>query len=309
MNQPTSMGQLMQRINEHIRVEDDAAASTAKTNLVATDKRVAGKVHTIEQETSRPNDRAGESDRGPNRRNQGRGRRNDRAEYPRDDAADANRKLNAQTGITIVFKIPIYRILSEIRDEDYVRLPAKLGDTQKGFNPWYRCTFHRERGHRTEDCLPLKQHLEELVAAGHLDLYIDGGVRAAHRTLADPSGSNDLEAPRQGVVNVINGIVEPARACPVDLTAVAEMENEGSIEITQQSDIGDAELVRPSIQPSIGIVPLPGNMTMGLEVIEQPVGSGAVSPREDEDISIETINGELATDIAVQPSDHDAVSL
>lgn len=112
-----------------------------------------------------------------------------------------------------MFKIPIYRILSEIRDKDYVRFPAKLGDAQKGFNPRYRCTFHRECGHQTEDCLPLKQHLEELVAAEHLDLYIDGGVKAAHQASVDPRGPDDLEVPPQGVVNAIHGIVVPARVC------------------------------------------------------------------------------------------------
>ncbi|XP_028057325.1 uncharacterized protein LOC114261292 [Camellia sinensis] len=207
------MGQLMQRINEHLRIEDDAAASIAKTNPVVIDKRTAGKVHAVEQETNRPSDRVEESDRGPNHRNQGRGHRNDQAEYPRDDVADANKRLKARTGITTVFKISIYRILSEIRDEDYVRFPAKLSDAQKGFNPRYRYTYHRERGHRTEDCLPLKQHFEELVAVGHLDLYIDGGVKATHPTPADPLGPDDLEAPPQGVVNVIHGIVEPARVC------------------------------------------------------------------------------------------------
>ncbi|XP_028055991.1 uncharacterized protein LOC114260136 [Camellia sinensis] len=194
-NQPTSMELLMQRINEHIRVEDDATASTVKTNPVAMDKRVAGKVHVVGQETNRPNDRARESDRGPDCRNRGKGHLNDRADYPHDDAADVNRKLNTRTGITTVFKIPIYRILSEIRDEVYVRFPVKLGDEQKGFNPRHRCTFHRERRHRTEDYLPLKQHLEKLVAVGHLDRYIDGGVRAAHHAPAEPSGLADLEAP------------------------------------------------------------------------------------------------------------------
>ncbi|XP_028091502.1 uncharacterized protein LOC114291826 [Camellia sinensis] len=207
------MGQLMQRTNEHIQVEDDAAASTVKTNPVATDKMVAKKIYAVEQETNRPSDRARESDCGPDRRNRGKGRRNDRAEYPCDDAADTNRKLNAQTCITTIFKILIYRILSEIRDEVSVRFPAKLGDAQKGFNLRYRCTFHRERGHRTEDCLPLKQHLEELVVATHLDRYIDGGVRATHHTPVEPSGSDDLEAPPQGVVNVIHSRVEPARVC------------------------------------------------------------------------------------------------
>ncbi|XP_028097672.1 uncharacterized protein LOC114297438 [Camellia sinensis] len=207
------MGQLMQRINEYIRVEDDMAASTVKTNPVTTDKKVAGKVHAVGQETNRPSDCAKESNRGPNRRNRGKGRHNDQAEYSCDDAADTNRKLNAWTGITTVFKIPIYRILSEIRDEVYVQFPAKLGDAQKGFNPRNRCTFHRERGHQTENCLPLKQHLEELVITGHLDCYIDGGVRATHYVPAEPSGSDDLEAPLQGVVNVIHGIEEPMQVC------------------------------------------------------------------------------------------------
>ncbi|XP_028112048.1 uncharacterized protein LOC114310301 [Camellia sinensis] len=127
---PTNM-----RINEHIRVEDDTNVATTKMNSEATDKRVAGKVHTVGPETNRPSDRAREPNCGPDRRNRGKGRRNNRADYPRDAAADANRKLNVWTDITTIFKIPVYHILSEIRNEVYVRFPAKLGDTQKGFNP------------------------------------------------------------------------------------------------------------------------------------------------------------------------------
>ena len=117
MHQPTSMGQLMQRINEHIRVEDDASASTMKATPVGTDKKTAGKVHAVGQESSRSNDRAEDSDRGTNRKNRCRGRRNDRDNYPRNDVEDAHRRMKARTGITTCFKIPIFRILSEIRDE------------------------------------------------------------------------------------------------------------------------------------------------------------------------------------------------
>ena len=58
MHQPTTMESLMQRINEHIRVEDDAASATEKDNPVAVDRRVAGKVHSVGQEENRPNDRS-----------------------------------------------------------------------------------------------------------------------------------------------------------------------------------------------------------------------------------------------------------
>ncbi|XP_028054146.1 uncharacterized protein LOC114258391 [Camellia sinensis] len=60
MDQPTTMESLMQQINEHTRVEDDAATATAteKENMVAADRRVAGKVHSVGQVDNCPNDRA-----------------------------------------------------------------------------------------------------------------------------------------------------------------------------------------------------------------------------------------------------------
>lgn len=82
MNQPPTMELLLRRINEHIRLEDDITAATAKANPVAADKRVAGKVHAVGQEVSRTSDRTRESDRSTDRGNRGKGRRGDRADYP-----------------------------------------------------------------------------------------------------------------------------------------------------------------------------------------------------------------------------------
>ncbi|CAL5410301.1 unnamed protein product [Camellia sinensis] len=55
MHQPTTMESLMQRINERIRVEDDAASATEKANTVAADRRVAGKVHVVRQDDGHAN--------------------------------------------------------------------------------------------------------------------------------------------------------------------------------------------------------------------------------------------------------------
>ncbi|XP_028063062.1 uncharacterized protein LOC114266376 [Camellia sinensis] len=95
MHQPTTMESLMQRINERIRVEDDVATATIteKVNPIAMDRRVAGKVHSVGNT----------------------GRENDRANASRNEEENAKRKLKAQAEITTVFKILIYRILSEIR--------------------------------------------------------------------------------------------------------------------------------------------------------------------------------------------------
>ncbi|CAL5372253.1 unnamed protein product [Camellia sinensis] len=105
MNQSTTMGLLMQRINEHIRVEDDTAATTVKINPIVVNKRVAGKVNAVGQKDSHANNRGKEHDRGVNRNNLDKGRNNNRASNPRDAEDDAKRKLKSWIGITTFFKI------------------------------------------------------------------------------------------------------------------------------------------------------------------------------------------------------------
>ncbi|XP_028056971.1 uncharacterized protein LOC114260963 [Camellia sinensis] len=51
------------------------------------------------------------------------------------------------------------------------------------------------------------------MAAGHLEQYIDGGIKATPADQTEPNGLAALEASPQGVINVIHGIIEPARVC------------------------------------------------------------------------------------------------
>ncbi|XP_028071428.1 uncharacterized protein LOC114273807 [Camellia sinensis] len=55
INQPSTMELLMQRINEHIRVEDDAATATMTVSPVVENKRVVRKVHTVRQDDGHAN--------------------------------------------------------------------------------------------------------------------------------------------------------------------------------------------------------------------------------------------------------------
>ncbi|KAI8020887.1 hypothetical protein LOK49_LG03G03086, partial [Camellia lanceoleosa] len=187
MTPPLTMEALMERVHQHIRVEEDGARAKAKTGATITpEKKTSAKVNTVDRQN----------------RN-GRGRR--------DNGEDQDKRwLRVRTAITTVFKKPIYRILSEIRDEPFVKWPAKLGEAQKDYDDRSRCTFHKEKGHRTENCTPLRQYLEELVAAGHLDKYIEGGAQPAPQDHNNPNGM-PIDAPPQGVINVIHGVFEPER--------------------------------------------------------------------------------------------------
>ncbi|XP_028085807.1 uncharacterized protein LOC114286797 [Camellia sinensis] len=99
------------------------------------------------------------------------------------------------------------------RINEHIRVEDDAASTTKKANPITANRRMEGKGHRTEDCLPLKQHLEELVATRHLDQYIDGGMKAAPLGQNKPKGLVAVDTAPQGVINVIHGIIEPARVC------------------------------------------------------------------------------------------------
>lgn len=92
------MEALMERVHQHIRVEEDSARAKTKSGTAAMpDKKITAKVNTVERPSGNE-----------------RGRRDNREDPDQ-------RRLRVRTAITTVFKKPIYRILSEIHDEPFVR--------------------------------------------------------------------------------------------------------------------------------------------------------------------------------------------
>ncbi|XP_028122182.1 uncharacterized protein LOC114319374 [Camellia sinensis] len=163
-------------------------------------------------------------------------------------------RLRVRTTITTVFNKPIYRILSEIKNEPFVWRPAKLGVTQKGYDERSHCTFHDEKGHLTENCTPLRQYLEELVAASHLDQYIKGGTQPAPQDLNGPNRM-PVDEPPQGVINVIHGIIEPEQVCELrgmikkaehlkEVLSAQPAIKKGKIEATNVISFSDKDLAR-----------------------------------------------------------------
>lgn len=82
------------------------------------------------------------------------------------------------------------------------------------------CRYHQNMGHTTEDCSTLKDKLESLIQAGHLQKFvqrnpsgvpIDGGEAPTHRPVkrsirrTDRSRSRSQERKPRGVINTISG--------------------------------------------------------------------------------------------------------
>ena len=76
--------------------------------------------------------------------------------------------------VNVTFKEPMHRIVDRIKNESYFRWPNKMGGDLSRRNQNLYCTYHKDKGHTTEQCRMLKDHLEQLVKAGYLKEFIVG---------------------------------------------------------------------------------------------------------------------------------------
>uniref|UniRef100_A0A2N9FSE9 RNase H type-1 domain-containing protein n=1 Tax=Fagus sylvatica TaxID=28930 RepID=A0A2N9FSE9_FAGSY len=140
-----NMRDLMSRIEQYVRVEEDRA----RTGALSAQNRPQRRPNNTEQK------RAEIPPRNPTR-------------FPRPKEA---------VGVYTVFNQPIYRIMGDIKNEPFFMWPAPLGGDPTKRDPNKYCSYHREKGHMTEKCFTLKKHLDDLAKAGHLRCYISDGQR------------------------------------------------------------------------------------------------------------------------------------
>nr|XP_023914798.1 uncharacterized protein LOC112026346 [Quercus suber] len=91
--------------------------------------------------------------------------------------------------------------MDRIKNESYFLWPNKMGDPlRRNQNLYY--TYHRDKGHTTEQCRVLKDHIEQLVKAGYLKEFIvdlrNQEVRQGTRSRGNPL------PPLLGVIKVIH---------------------------------------------------------------------------------------------------------
>ena len=106
----------------------------------------------------------------------------------------------------MTFKEPVHRIVDRIKYESYFRWPNKMrGDPSRRNHNLY-CTYHRDKGHTTEQCWVLKDHLGQLEKAGHLkEFVLDSGDRGLGQ---DTQQRGNPLPPPIGVIEVIHAALE-----------------------------------------------------------------------------------------------------
>ena len=80
--------------------------------------------------------------------------------------------------VNVMFKESVHKIVDRIKNEPFFRLLNKMGGDPSKRNQNLYCTYHRDKGHTTEQCRVLKDHLRQLVKAGYLkEFVVDSGNR------------------------------------------------------------------------------------------------------------------------------------
>ena len=72
----------------------------------------------------------------------------------------------------MAFKEPVHKIVDRIKNKPFFKWPNKMGGNLSRRNQNLYCTYHRDKGHTTEQYRVLKDHLRQLVKAGYLKEFI-----------------------------------------------------------------------------------------------------------------------------------------
>ena len=111
-------------------------------------------------------------------------RRGQKRECPDRRNNDKNRRKDDKSPWTISFTplvMPVDKILTQIKDEHYLKWPRPLHSSPNIRDKNKYCQFHKDHGHNTEDCKDLKEQIEELIWKGKLQKYVKKGEYSKFR--------------------------------------------------------------------------------------------------------------------------------
>ena len=87
------------------------------------------------------------------------------------------------------------KVLHEVRNEQFLRWPTQMkSDPATRDNTKY-CEFHRDYGHRTDNCIQMKREIEYLIQRGYLRRFISPENQVQNQTQSQAQNQN--QAPTQ----------------------------------------------------------------------------------------------------------------
>ncbi|XXG78142.1 hypothetical protein AAC387_Pa08g2147 [Persea americana] len=202
----TTMQELMTRANRFILAEEDEARG--RENFGLTKKSQPAKA---DSRPSRREDRR--RDPSPDRR---KARSSEQRRTPSASASGSrndrgsSHEPTSYVAVNTIFKEPIYRLLNKIKAQPFFKWPRPMTSDPSSRDQSRFCAYHKQNGHRTDECKSYKFHLENLVKEGHLREYIKQEGRGDDRPPRRDADSQDSEP--EGVIHVIHLAAPPKKS-------------------------------------------------------------------------------------------------
>ncbi|XP_023900819.1 uncharacterized protein LOC112012667 [Quercus suber] len=105
-------------------------------------------------------------------------RKGQKRERPSHRTNDGIRRKDDKGLQTVKFTpliMPVDKILTQIKDEHYLKWPRPLHSSPNVRDKNKYCQFHKDHGHYTEDCQDLKEQIEELIQKGKFQKFVKKG--------------------------------------------------------------------------------------------------------------------------------------
>ena len=102
-------------------------------------------------------------------------RRGQKRECPNRRSNDGVRRKDDRSPWTVKFTpliMPVGKILTQIKDDHYLKWPRPLHSSPNVRDKNKYCRFHKDHGHNTEDCKDLKKQVEEQIRKRKLQKYV-----------------------------------------------------------------------------------------------------------------------------------------
>ena len=101
-----------------------------------------------------------------------------------------------------MFRELVHQVLEKIKNEPYFKWSNKMGAGPMKCNQSLHSQYHQERGHTTEDCRTLWNHLKQLVKDGRLQQFLYRPNKQGDQARSGAQG-NASSRPPLGTINVI----------------------------------------------------------------------------------------------------------
>ena len=155
--------------------------------------------------------------------------------------------------VNTVFREPVRQVLEKIKNEPFFKWSNKMARDPTKRNQNLYCHYHQERGHTTEDCRNLWDHLDQLVGEGKLKSLLHHSSDKGNQTNSN-TRKNTTYRPPLGTINVILAAPGRTGSCLSRVMSVARLLSEEGVLESKRAKI--------QIHPTLGIKPKPSNPTM-----------------------------------------------